>query len=331
MSDVQEVKPQNEEYANEAPSKRGFMAGFRAHCKRFWWIYLIAFIIVVLVVVLPVIYVAYPRIAQRDVDDSTLTITELEITDPRPDSLHLRVTQRIGTDSKYHPTLDAFEATLTLNGSDTPFATLNVPKIKAEDGAISKIDQELDLSDLDSFTEYAKAVMHNETVEFNVYGKTKLKEGGLPKTTVTYDKQVTMKGLNSLKGFNVSEFSVSLSSGDGPNLSGKVYIPNPSVMTLTMGNLTLDLTIDGQPVGTAFLTDVVIRPNDNFIDMESYVNQSIVLGLISDKYKNGIVPVQITGNSSVYNGEYISYFSDALASNTLTVELNLLDGLGGGN
>lgn len=58
MGDVEDAKAHNVEHAADAPAKGTFMDRFRAHCKRFWWIYLIAFIIVVLVVVLPV-YVDY--------------------------------------------------------------------------------------------------------------------------------------------------------------------------------------------------------------------------------------------------------------------------------
>lgn len=42
-------------------------------------------------------------------------------------------------------------------------------------------------------------------------------------------------GLNKLKGFNVTEFDILLQPGsDGANMVGKVFIPNPSVMTLEM-------------------------------------------------------------------------------------------------
>jgi hypothetical protein len=42
--------------ANGTPAtdKPGFMARLRRHCVRLWWAYLIAFIVVALVVILPV-------------------------------------------------------------------------------------------------------------------------------------------------------------------------------------------------------------------------------------------------------------------------------------
>lgn len=60
--------------------------------------------------------------------------------------------------------------------------------------------------------------------------------------------------------------------------------------------------------------------------MTSTVNRSAVLDLVygtNSKYKDGVVPFQITGNSSVYHGQELSYFTEALSANTLTVGLNV--------
>lgn len=289
--------------------------------------HVIALIIVVLVVVLPVVYVGYPKIAQGDVNDSTLTITQMTITDPAPDSLHLNLTQVIGSHSHYHPWFDEFDANVTLLGSATPFAVLQIPRVQSKDGAVVRVDQRLQLDNVSAFGEYSKAVMLNEEVNLNVYGRPKMREGKLPKITVTYNKTVTMKGLNALKGFNVTEFQILLSQQpDGSNMNGTVYIPNPTVMTLEMGNLTLSLSVDGTPIGQSYLQNLVLTPGDNFVPMRSTVNETVVLGMITSAnatHRNGILPVEITGNSSVYNGKELPYFTEALAANKLTVTLDV--------
>lgn len=136
----------------------------------------------------------YPKIAQRDVNDSTLSITEMVISDPTPDSFQLNQTQVIGSGSSYHPKIYAFDAAVSLAGAAVPFATVRVPEVKSKDGAEVEVVQKVDLSDAGAFGDYAKAVMLNEEVSLNIYGKPELKEGSLPKTTVTYNKTVTMKG-----------------------------------------------------------------------------------------------------------------------------------------
>jgi hypothetical protein len=149
---------------------------------------------------------------------------------------------------------------------------------------------------------------------------------------------------------------------NGRNMNGTVYIPNPSVMTITMvrshptilpipskshpfkssnihltrplmqGNVTLDLSIGGTPMGYTYLDNLVLKPGNNTIPMFATVNQSAIIGLVtssSNPYKdlNGLVPFVISGNSSVYNGKQLPYFTQALASNNLTVNLNVTKAL----
>ncbi|RHZ56455.1 hypothetical protein CDV55_105943 [Aspergillus turcosus] len=297
------------------------------HYKRWWWVHVIVTIVVVLVTTFPLVYVGYPNIAQSDINASTLEIKEMIISDPTPNSFFLNQTQVIGSHSIFHPTIYAFDAALSLLGASI-FATAKVPQVKANDGTVVHIAQSLDLSDVGAFGGFATAVMQNEEIKLNIYGKPDLKQGGLPKIGVTYNKTVTMKALNKLDGFAITEMHFlsgnSSNSSNGANFGGTVYIPNPSVMTITMGNVTLDLSVEGNSVGTSYLTDLKLVPGNNTLPMLANVSLSAMAPYIA-KYPNG-VPVSISGsstNSSVYNGQAIPYFSEALGSNKLNVTLDL--------
>ncbi|KAJ5179035.1 hypothetical protein N7492_002245 [Penicillium capsulatum] len=310
--------------------KGSFGARVGAHWKKWWWLYLIVFIIVVLVVVLPVVYVAYPKIAQRDVTDSSLNITSMVISDPKPDSFRLNQTQIIRTDSAFHPKIYAFDAVVSLLGAAVPFTTVRVPAVKSKDGAGVEVAQVVSLSDVGAFGDYAKAVMMKKEVSLNIYGRPVLQEGKLPKTRVTYNKTVTMKGLNRLEGFDVTEFHILLKKQNGRNMNGTVFIPNPSVMTLDMGNLTLDLSVRGKVMGQSYLDNLVLRPGNNTVPMTSTVDQAAIIKMLTspnNPYKDGVVPFEIGGNSSVYDGKQLPYFTEALRANNLTVKLNVTKAL----
>ena len=72
-------------------------------------------------------------------------------------------------------------------------------------------------------------------------------------------------GLNKLSGLNIID--VRLLSGkdeilsDGSNLIANVTIPNPSVMTLDLGNITMNLAVDGTPIGYALIPNVFLTPH----------------------------------------------------------------------
>jgi hypothetical protein len=177
---------------------------------------------------------------------------------------------------------------------------------------------------------YAKKVISSD--EFDIYldGKTTVHIKGLPAMDVDYNKVVKMKGLNHLKGLNITDLEILSGDevlADGSNMVGNVFIPNPSVMTLDLGNVTMNLAIDGKPVGTALLPDLVLRPGDNNIHMQAYAEKLVVIGLVTSKYTNGVVPLDISGNSSVHSGQHLTYYEAAIQANTIRVDLNLAPAL----
>jgi hypothetical protein len=104
---------------------------------------------------------------------------------------------------------------------------------------------------------------------------------------------------------------------------GTVYIPNPSVMTLDLGNVTMNLLIDGAAIGTALLPDLVLKPGNNTVSMQAHVDSLVVVQAITKKYKNAIVPLDIVGNSSIKAGVNLKYYEEAIKSNTVRVDLNV--------
>ncbi|KAJ5124073.1 uncharacterized protein N7515_007898 [Penicillium bovifimosum] len=312
------------------PTKQSFGSRLKAHFKKWWWVHVIVFIVVFLVILLPVIYVAYPKIAQSAVNDSTLQIKSMIISDPTPESFHLDQQQILGTDSSYHPKIYEFDAEVSLGGADGPFATVTVPEVKSKDGAEIHVVQKVDLTDVDAFGDFNVAVMLQEELDLRIKGKPGLKQGGLPKTHVTYDKTVTMKGLNKLKGFAITEFHIMFPPVNGIGMNGTVSIPNPTVMTIAMGNVTFDLSLDGHYLGETRLHDLVLKPGENIVPIVGTVDHGYVISFLTSKknpYKDGILPFDIAGNKSVYAGKELSYYTKALRANTLHVKLDVVGAL----
>ncbi|PWY95745.1 hypothetical protein BO94DRAFT_455408 [Aspergillus sclerotioniger CBS 115572] len=310
-----------------AAARPSFGSRVGTHFKRWWWVYLIILIVVVLVVVLPVVYVAYPKIAQNLVNKSNLTVTSMVISDPSPSSFILNQTQVIGSNSSYHPTIYSFSAGVSLAGL-AAFAHVQVPEFNAHNGVVVDINQRVDITNETAFGDFCKAAILSEEFQLNVYGRPGLKEGSLPKSTVTYNKTTTMKGLNKLEGFELLDMSIGTSNSDGTNAKGSVYIPNPSVISIAVGNLTLNLSVNNTAIGQAFLYDLTLRPGNNTVAMTANISELTVAGMLGN-YKNYIIPIDITGNSSVYDNQVIPYIAGALGSLKLQTELNVTKALSG--
>jgi hypothetical protein len=307
-------------------------------------------IIVVLIIVLPVVFVAIPDKAQHDINSSTLEVNSQDVTQPTEDSIHLRINSTAKSSSSFHPRLDAFRASFALEGKE-PFIYADVPETKADASTEIIIDQNVKIANMDSFKEYNKLVIGSETFSVLFSGKTKVHQSGLKAITVDYDKKITMKGmspppfrthtlltstmltitigLNKLQGMNITDLKILSGSGDGgilpdgSNMIGTVLIPNPSVMILDLGNVTMDLAIDGKSIGYALLPNMVLKPGMNSCPMQSHVEQLSVFQSVTTKYKNAILPLDIKGNSSIVNGKHLVYFEEAIKSNTIRVDLNV--------
>ncbi|KAL6711967.1 hypothetical protein ACN47E_003010 [Coniothyrium glycines] len=311
------------------PGAKGRM---KNHCRKFWWCDCLVLVVVVLVIVLSLIFVGIPNIAQSQINDSSLEVTSQEVTNPQSDSVHLKIDTVIRSDSSFHPKIDGFRAALSLAGQQ-PFIHIDIPEVKSEKETRITVEQDVKFDSVDSFTAYTKAVLASESLDLHLDGKTTIHLSGLPAMDVDYNKVITMKGLNKLSNLNISD--VKILSGkneilsDGSNLIGNVSIPNPSVMTLSLGDTTLDLSVDGKAVGYSLIPNLVLKPGQNTLPMQSHVDQLTILGLVQSKYRDAIIPLDIVGNSSISNGQHLTYYEEAIKSNTIRLNLDIGPALAG--
>ncbi|PVH98591.1 hypothetical protein DM02DRAFT_43523 [Periconia macrospinosa] len=295
------------------------------HLKKFWWCDCLVLVIIVLIIVLPIIYVAIPKKAQKDINASTLEVNMQEVTEATPDSVHIAIDSTARSSSSFHPTIEGFRAALYLEGQE-PFLYADVPETKAEAETSIKIRQNVQIANKASFIEYNKVVIGSEEFEVFLSGKTKVHQSGLSAISVDYDKRIKMKGLNKLAGLNITNLRILSGNAtlpDGSNLVGRVIIPNPSVLTIDLGNVTMNLAVNGKAIGTSFLPDLVLKPGVNNVTMQSKVDQLQVFDLVRKNYTNAILPLDIVGNSSVRNGQNLPYFEAAIRSNSVRVDLNV--------
>jgi hypothetical protein len=186
------------------------------HCRKFWWCGtchielqlrkgwkweqllltntdLIVLAAIILVIVLPVIFVAIPNKAQHDINASTLEVTSQEVTNTEPEKVHIKIKSIARSSSSFHPTIDAFEAGLSLPGKEA-FLFLNVPETKAEAETEIDIDQDAPIVNLNAFKEYTKTTIASEKFTVVMSGKTKVHQKGLSAISVDYNKNIELKG-----------------------------------------------------------------------------------------------------------------------------------------
>lgn len=86
--------------------------------------------------------------------------------------------------------------------------------------------------------------------------------------------------------------------------------------------MTLDLSIEGESVGQSFIDNMKLVPGMNTFPMRSILDQAKVLKAKTN-YPDGVVPFDIQGNKSVYDGKKLPYFTEALQATSMTAHVNV--------
>jgi hypothetical protein len=123
-----------------------------------------------------------------------------------------------------------------------------------------------------------------------------------------------------LKGFEIEEASVKLpAEPDGTNLVGSVVIPNPSVVSIYIGDLTLNMEIAGYNVGLCTITDLLLKPGNNHLNFRAEIYLDVVINNIldiiskeADSLSSGDISISASGNQTKVDGVTIPYYQHVL-------------------
>ncbi|KAI0385798.1 hypothetical protein F5Y04DRAFT_276321 [Hypomontagnella monticulosa] len=302
----------------------------KGHCKRFWWAYVLVALLIIVIAVPCVILLDVPRVAQQKLNEAKLTIDGIVITNVQANSMNMAINSTITTDGSTHATIDGFEGTMYLADVNPPlaFAKINFPETNSDVLQTVNVSQEVPVSDLHAFTTFNEHLIQRESVNVQVKGNTHVHVSGISRAySVTFDKTVSIKGLNGFKGLSVTNPHVRIATTN--NFNATTHIPNPSVLTLDIGNVTFTTYFNGASVGSSYITNMVLRPgetNDFFIWAD--IDQMTVVNALTHHpwcERNGTLTFELSGKNVTNRGQSIPYFADALAASNQTVDIAIGD------
>ncbi|KAI1336844.1 hypothetical protein F5Y15DRAFT_392378 [Xylariaceae sp. FL0016] len=303
-----------------APAKKGQL-------KRFWCLYLLAFLAVATVIVVPcVILIAVPKMAQKKVNAAELSIDGIAVTNTQTNSLNMAINATIKSSGSIHAKVDSFIGTLSLLNVEPPidFATIHFPKTDAASAQIVNVSQEIQIAGQGAFGTFNKYLLSSENVDVRVKGDTYIHVPGISHAyPVTFEKIVTFSGLNGFKGLSISDPQINLTRKN--NFQGTIHIPNPSLLTLEVGNATFANFFNGSVIGNTTIDNLILYPGGNQFSAQAEISVVPVLkALLQEPYcENGILPIQLSGTSVINNGQSLPYFANALGAQNQTLQLNI--------
>lgn len=327
MSDTQKNSVNQVETEPNLPKK----GKFGRHCARFWWIYLIVFSIVVVVVVVPVIFVAVPKMIQDKLNESRLTIEGVIVSNPRSNALTMSINSTIYADDGVHATIGGFKGAMYLEDlpGQEPFAHFDFPATETASVITVNVTQDLTISNMDALITFNTWLLANETLRVTVEGRPTVRLRGLARNyEADFRKTVQVNGLNNFSGLEILNGSISvLPDENGDNFGGYVAIPNPSVFTLELGNITFSTRFEDEDVGVSRLDDLILYPGSNEVPMRANIDQVPILNAVDRRpYCEGADFVfLLSGLNVTSQGQNLTYFGIPLSRTEQEIEVPIFE------
>ncbi|PLB43510.1 hypothetical protein P170DRAFT_513869 [Aspergillus steynii IBT 23096] len=334
-ADIEQSSDISESDGTSTPVKPTLFQRWKAHMKKWWWLYLIIFCIIVLVTVLPIIYVGVPNFANQYINDHNFDTSGLTITDPTPDSFHIQQSQefQVGGGFSGSGRLSPFNASLSAPGSDRSFATFEVPEVEFSNGAVLDIDQDLHLSCVSCFSQLAASAVSSADFGILITGKPDLEIKGLPTAHLDIHKNMKMQGYNAQEflnrdgAFNVTDINILDPPVNGYNVNATVAFKNPTPFNVQVGSVGFNLTIGDNDLGYIDIPDLTLRRDLTNTDILGNISiKTLVREGIwkSSTEELGKVTIGMRGNRCVYDGKEIPYFTSAFRAVNVSLEVDLM-------
>lgn len=167
------------------------------------------------------------------------------------------------------------------------------------------------------------------TTTVGVRGTIKAHLGALS-YNVKLDKHVKLVGLNGLPGMRITEMVPTAPEDEGnASLNGSLRLPNPSAMTLDLGDVYYKVSSGGVQVGTSWAKNLHIDPGvqdipyqgellvDEIVDKDNdWVNFKQISSTMDE---GGHIHFDIVGDRAYVNDEPIAYLDGVIAQIQLKV------------
>ncbi|PLN84722.1 hypothetical protein BDW42DRAFT_199218 [Aspergillus taichungensis] len=317
------------------------------HWKRFWCCYLF-WNVIFLAIFLPIFFlICIPAISQRVLDDSDLVLVNAQVMQPRPDSVMLSLQSAlklpIGVPVRIEPiTLELFNRR---NPGNNTWAKAYLPSAIVHGNTTMGVTNQLTPLDAKQWMDYVHSVVFEKHAPLSVRGGTNSFLGKL-KSYVVMNKDIEQNTLDKFAGFAIEDSTLVLPpKEDGTNLIANATLPNPSVLTLEIGNTILDLKSGDLVLGNATIDNLVLKPGNHsnpvrgILDLKTMIsNLGDILKEQAPSLRNGVLSLKTVGKSVEYEGVQVPYYTEVMKSLVLTADVpvgallgNTLKGLIGPN
>ncbi|KAL0075855.1 hypothetical protein J3Q64DRAFT_1811555 [Phycomyces blakesleeanus] len=331
-----------EEYAEKPPlpTKRKFYKK-----KKFWIICLSVGLVIFIVVLLLILFVAFPKIAQSIMNKANLSVREANISFSNPQTTGT-ITKRDGeidTNSTFYMSMVTdmsntgpfhadikFQNPIEVYYNETMIGSITLPdsKIAGGKGVLEAVTPFV-IADTAYFAAFTREMLAREKFTWTLKGK--LKITALTRTaTIDLNKDIVLEGMNGFPEVSIKTFNFpSDSPTGGINVELGTVLVSPSPIGVQLGTIKMSIAYSGVTIGQVSAENIVLAKGDNNIMLKGVLtpqNDTASLDKVSELFSaymaGRISQTSAVGISCAPNGvDPVGWLSEGFKTVSLNVAL----------
>ncbi|KAK0241921.1 hypothetical protein EDD85DRAFT_820884 [Armillaria nabsnona] len=238
-------------------------------------------------------------IVQRVVSQSVLSIDNVIISDPRPESFTATMTGGITNAGPFDAVI-AFTSGLSVSWNGKPLGSIEMDNITVtgDVGADFNMRSQFTVTDVDHLTDFTKVLVTEESFEWIISGENLTVSAlGIDVGQISLsDKAVTLKGMNNLNGdVTITGFDLPDNDPDGGiHLTLEAIATNPSQVGITLSSIGFETYFDNVMIAPVLSGDgLVLAPGGTS-------NLSLIGRLIPQNSDEGLSAVSTLFNNFIH-------------------------------
>ncbi|KAG0305202.1 hypothetical protein BGZ98_004460, partial [Dissophora globulifera] len=300
--------------------------------KRFWIRCAIINVILLAIFIPLLILVILPKMVQSIVNGSTMSMTQLNMTDATELGMKVSIAGGIANAGIFPATID-FPEPIVVSWEGKQLGSMNMASVKASGGKATITDAtSFSIIDKDAFSNFAKQMLSIESFTWTLTSTVQVQAVGRTIKGIKLTKDLKMLGMNGFGKVTIDSFSM---PGDAPNNAGAqvslvTSMNNPSPIGMVLGTIVLDLFYQNTYLGQVAADNAVLvggspspltlrgvlfrQTNQTDLDNVSVLMSNFLAGNVTVTTAKG-VSVKPDGVNAV------SWLSNGLLALTLNVPL----------
>ncbi|RUP06159.1 hypothetical protein BC936DRAFT_140453 [Jimgerdemannia flammicorona] len=241
--------------------------------KKFWIICVILIIVIVVILVPVLLLVAFPKIAQSNIDSSSIYFNDVNITFSSPNintvtkrdgvdwnnTFTISMSGGIGNAGAIGATID-FPTPITVSWNGFLLGSLTLPSVTISGGNGQLLSSTtFTINDTNVFGNFSKYLLSETSFTWVLDGRVTVHALGRTIEDLSLHKEVTMQGMGGFPDVRILEFNL---PGDDPqggiNMTIATELQNPSPISVQLGTIVLNIGYGNTFIGPVTAKNVIL-------------------------------------------------------------------------